>query len=68
MFALYDVGELCVIGDQGMVELGDKLSRGPIPELKLRRDETLLDKLLDDTEFIENLKCRRMGRGGARIV
>ena len=51
-----------------MIEFGDAGSRGPVPEMKVARDQALLDKRLNQAKAIDHLQGGRMGRRRSRAV
>jgi hypothetical protein len=68
LLALHHVGEIRVLGDDGMVEFGDHLARHAVPMLEGGAEKAGLAHLLFHAVLGKDFQRRGMGRGRARVV
>jgi len=67
LLALHDERMARVVFENDVVELRDERCARPIPKLKDRRHQADARHVVGEAVFGQEIECRRMRRGGARI-
>jgi hypothetical protein len=68
LLRLYNEWKFGLIAEEVVIEFADPRTRRPVPELKISRDKSFSDELIDQSQPVNDLECGRMRCGSAWTV